>query len=37
MRASLMYWAARAAGLPARAYVGSYQDWQMDSTDPIVK
>jgi thiosulfate/3-mercaptopyruvate sulfurtransferase len=37
MRASLMYWAARAAGLPARVYVGSYQDWQQDSSDPIVK
>ena len=37
MRASLMYWAARAAGLPARVYVGSYQDWQQDSSSPIVR
>src|SRR4051812_9679545 len=37
MRASLMYWAARAAGIPARVYVGSWQDWQRDSTNPIVK
>src|SRR6185295_15490807 len=27
MRASLMYWAARVAGIPARVYVGSWQDW----------
>jgi thiosulfate/3-mercaptopyruvate sulfurtransferase len=37
MRASLMYWAARAAGLPARVYVGSWQDWTMDSSSPIAK
>ena len=37
MRASLMYWAARAAGIPARVYVGSWQDWQRDSGNPIVK
>jgi thiosulfate/3-mercaptopyruvate sulfurtransferase len=37
MRASLMYFAARTAGLPVRVYLGSYQDWQMDSTDPIVR
>ncbi len=36
-RASLMYWAARAAGVPARVYVGSWQDWQRDSSNPIVK
>jgi thiosulfate/3-mercaptopyruvate sulfurtransferase len=36
MRASLMYFAARAAGVPARVYVGSYQDWSRDSTNPIV-
>ncbi len=37
MRASLMYWAAKAAGLNARVYVGSWQDWQRDSGNPIVK
>ena len=37
MRASLMYWAARAAGVPARVYVGSWQDWQRDSGNPIVR
>jgi len=36
MRASLMYFAARAAGVPARVYVGSYQDWRHDSSNPIV-
>ena len=37
MRASLMYWAARTADIPARVYVGSWQDWQRDSANPIVK
>jgi 3-mercaptopyruvate sulfurtransferase SseA len=37
MRASLMYWAARAVGVPARVYVGSYSDWQRDSANPIVR
>ena len=37
MRASLMYWAAKAAGLNARVYVGSWQDWQRESGNPIVK
>src|SRR5207244_2695059 len=37
MRASLMYWAARSVGIPARVYVGSWQDWQRDSTNPIVR
>jgi thiosulfate/3-mercaptopyruvate sulfurtransferase len=37
MRASLMYWAARSVGINARVYVGSWQDWQRDSTNPIVK
>ena len=37
MRASLMYWAARAVGVPASVYVGSYQDWQRDSSNPIVR
>jgi thiosulfate/3-mercaptopyruvate sulfurtransferase len=37
MRASLMYWAARASGIPARVYVGSWSDWQRDSGNPIVR
>ena len=37
MRASLMYWAARSVGVPARVYVGSWQDWQRDPSNPIVK
>jgi thiosulfate/3-mercaptopyruvate sulfurtransferase len=37
LRASLMYWAARASGIPARVYVGSWQDWQRDSSNPIAK
>jgi thiosulfate/3-mercaptopyruvate sulfurtransferase len=37
MRASLMYWAARTAGVPARVYLGSWQDWQSDPANPIVK
>jgi thiosulfate/3-mercaptopyruvate sulfurtransferase len=37
MRASLMYWAARAVGQPARVYVGSWQDWSRDSRNPTVK
>jgi thiosulfate/3-mercaptopyruvate sulfurtransferase len=37
MRASLMYWAARSVGTPARVYVGSWQDWSRDSKNPIVK
>jgi len=37
MRASLMYWAARAVGVPARVYVGSYSDWNRDSTNPIIR
>jgi thiosulfate/3-mercaptopyruvate sulfurtransferase len=37
MRGSLMYFAAKLAGLPARVYVGSWQDWRSDSTNPIVK
>ena len=32
LRASLMYWAARSAGIPARVYVGSWQDWQQRSS-----
>jgi len=37
MRASLMYWAAKSVGLPARVYVGSWHDWAADSTNPIAK
>jgi thiosulfate/3-mercaptopyruvate sulfurtransferase len=37
MRASLMYFAARYAGVPARVYVGSWQDWSKDSQNPIVR
>lgn len=37
MRASLMYWAARSVGAPARVYVGSWQDWSRDPANPIVK
>lgn len=37
MRASLMYFAARAAGIPSRVYLGSWQDWSKDPTNPIVR
>jgi thiosulfate/3-mercaptopyruvate sulfurtransferase len=37
MRASLMYWAARAAGLDARVYVGSWNDWRRSSTNPVAR
>jgi len=37
MRASLMYFAARAVGVPAKVYVGSWQDWSHDSKNPIAK
>jgi thiosulfate/3-mercaptopyruvate sulfurtransferase len=37
MRASLAYFAARAAGIPARVYVGSWEDWTSDLSSPIVK
>jgi len=37
MRASLMAWAAKAAGVPARVYLGSWQDWSGHSENPIVK
>jgi hypothetical protein len=37
LRASLMYWAARAAGVQAREYVGSWQDWQRNSENPVVR
>jgi len=37
MRASLMYFAARYAGLRARVYVGSFDDWQRQAGFPIVR
>ena len=37
MRASLMQFAARLAGVPARVYLGSWQDWSKDAGNPIVK
>lgn len=37
MRASLMYWAAQAVGVPARVYVGSWEDWRRNSTNPIAR
>jgi thiosulfate/3-mercaptopyruvate sulfurtransferase len=37
MRASLMAWAARSVGVPAKIYIGSWQDWSKDAANPIVK
>ena len=37
MRASLMYWAAKSVGLPARVYVGSWQDWSRSPENPVVR
>lgn len=37
MRASLMYWAARAVGIPTRVYLGSYSDWVRDSNNPVAR
>jgi len=37
MRASLMYWAARSVGMPARVYVGSWEDWSRDTKNPVVR
>ena len=37
MRASLMAWAARSVGIPARIYLGSWQDWSSDPKNPVVK
>jgi thiosulfate/3-mercaptopyruvate sulfurtransferase len=37
MRASLMYFAARAVGVPAKVYVGSWQEWSRDSKNPIAR
>jgi 3-mercaptopyruvate sulfurtransferase SseA len=32
-----MYIAARYAGEPARVYVGSWQDWASNNTNPIAR
>jgi thiosulfate/3-mercaptopyruvate sulfurtransferase len=37
MRASLAYFAARVAGIPARVYAGSWEDWTSDPSSPIAK
>ena len=37
MRASLMFFAARYAGLPAKVYVGSWADWSQRAGFPIIK
>jgi thiosulfate/3-mercaptopyruvate sulfurtransferase len=37
MRASLMYWAARWAGVPAHLYLGSWQDWSRNAANPIAR
>jgi thiosulfate/3-mercaptopyruvate sulfurtransferase len=37
MRASLMYFAARAVGVPAKVYVGSWQDWSHDPKNPTAR
>jgi thiosulfate/3-mercaptopyruvate sulfurtransferase len=37
MRASLMFWAARSAGIPARVYVGSWSDWSRSPANPVAK
>ncbi|HMB78625.1 MAG TPA: rhodanese-like domain-containing protein, partial [Vicinamibacterales bacterium] len=37
MRASLMAWAVQSVGLPVKIYIGSWQDWRRDSSNPIVK
>jgi thiosulfate/3-mercaptopyruvate sulfurtransferase len=37
MRASLMAWAVQSIGLPVRIYLGSWQDWQANSSNPIAR
>jgi thiosulfate/3-mercaptopyruvate sulfurtransferase len=37
MRGSLMYFVAKLVGLPAHVYVGSWQDWKADASNPIVR
>jgi len=36
MRASVMVWAARVAGVKAHVYLGSWEDWSSDRANPIV-
>lgn len=36
MRASLMAWAARLAGVKTRVYLGSWDDWSKDPANPVV-
>jgi len=37
MRASVMGWLAKSVGVPTRIYIGSWQDWSRDATNPVVK
>lgn len=37
MRASLMAWAATSLGMPARVYIGSWQDWSQSAANPVAK
>jgi thiosulfate/3-mercaptopyruvate sulfurtransferase len=37
MRASLMMWAANAVGIPARVYVGSWEEWHRSAGNPVDK
>ena len=37
MRASLMAWAAKSVGVPTKIYIGSWQDWSHDATNPVAK
>jgi thiosulfate/3-mercaptopyruvate sulfurtransferase len=37
MRASLMYFAERIAGIDGKVYLGSWQDWSKDSKNPVVR
>ncbi len=32
-----MAWAARTVGMPAKIYIGSWQDWSADAKNPVVK
>jgi thiosulfate/3-mercaptopyruvate sulfurtransferase len=37
MRASLMAWAAKSVGVPAKIYLGSWQDWSSDDKNPVAR